>query len=192
MISQLKEIDKWLLLKVNGFHTDWADFFMYHVSERFALIPFYLLIIFLLVKYYKRDSFLIILFTFITFGIADLISVHFFKNVFQRYRPCHNGDLEGMLHSVNNACGGMYTFVSSHATNSFSVVAFLTPFLKDRIPYLWYATILWAVLLCYSRVYLGVHYPIDVTAGALLGCLIGFIMSKLLMQLRKRPLDQVV
>ena len=151
---------------------------MYQASERFTWIPFYILIIVLLIKHYKKDSILIILFTVITIAISDQISVHLFKDFVQRLRPCHNPTIETSLHLVNNNCGGLYGFISSHAANSFSILVFLTPKIKDKIKYLWWAMIVWALLLCYSRIYLGVHYPFDVLSGIIVGSIIGFLTYK--------------
>lgn len=184
LIDQINNIDIWLLLKINSHHTPWLDFIMFQASGRFTWIPFYILIITLLIKQYKKDSILIILFAFITIALSDQISVHLFKNVFLRLRPCHNPALEGSLHLVNNACGGMYGFVSSHAANSFSVLFFLTPQLKNKIPYLWWSMIAWAVLLCYCRIYLGVHYPFDVLCGAMIGSVIGLLTYQLMRYIR--------
>ena len=146
---------------------------MFQASSRFTWIPFYILIIALLIKHYKKESILIILFIIITIVLSDQISVHLFKDLFQRLRPCHNTEIANSLHLVNNICGGAYGFVSSHAANSFSILVFLSPIIKDNIKFLWWTMIVWALLLCYSRIYLGVHYPLDVLAGAIVGSVIG-------------------
>jgi undecaprenyl-diphosphatase len=180
----LKEIDTWLLLQINGFHFEWLDFLMYHITLPLTWLPFYILIICLLIKQYKKNAIWIIVFAFITMGICDLISVHLFKNVFQRYRPCHNLHLQNVLHIVNNTRGGLYSFVSGHAANSFGILFFLTPMLRIKIRALWYAVILWAVLLSFSRIYMGVHYPFDVLGGAILGSLLGLCLNWILLSVK--------
>lgn len=154
---------------------------MYQASGRFTWIPFYILIIALLIKQYKKESIIIIFFTVITIILSDQISVHLFKNIFLRLRPCHNPELEGSLHLINNICGGQFGFVSSHAANSFGLLAFLTPLVRKKLPYLWLGITVWALLLCYCRVYMAVHYPFDVLCGGIVGSFIGLGTYKLML-----------
>lgn len=85
-----------------------------------------------------------------------------------RYRPSHNFDLQGLVHLVNGYSGGLFGFVSSHAANSFGIAIFTALFLKNK--WYWIFILLWAVLVSYSRIYLGVHYPADIIGGMVLGC----------------------
>lgn len=186
LIELLKDIDTKILLQINGCHFEWLDFIMYQSSERFIWIPFYLLIIYFLIKQYKKDSLLIFLFIIVTIVITDQLSVHLFKNVFERYRPCHTIQLEGLLHLVNNKCGGQYGFISSHAANAFAILFFLTPFVRIQFPIIWYVLIVWALLLSYSSIYLGVHYPSDVVVGIMVGGCIGMGSFKLFAKFQKK------
>jgi len=106
--------------------------------------------------------------------ISDWSSVHLFKNVFQRLRPCHDPDISHLVHLVNNHCGGKYGFVSSHAANAFAVVGYTVMIIRNR--YYTIGIITWATLVSYSRIYLGVHYPGDVLGGAVLGLGVGFLV----------------
>jgi len=106
--------------------------------------------------------------------MADQGSVHLFKNVFERLRPCHCEQIRNSIHIVNNHCGGQFGFVSSHATNTFALAIFMSLFFKNKAVSV--LLIIWAIIVAYSRIYLGVHYLGDVLGGAILGIVIAFIV----------------
>ncbi|MBN1108478.1 MAG: phosphatase PAP2 family protein [Bacteroidales bacterium] len=168
----LENLDKELFLFLNSLNTPFWDQVMYAISGKIIWVPLYLAILITIgIKYRKRFP-LILLFIILAVALADQSSVHLFKNVFQRLRPCHDPELQGLVHLVNGECGGLYGFVSSHAANSFNVAVLSLMFIKKR----WYsvAIIIWASIVGYSRVYLGVHFPGDVICGAMLGSLVGW------------------
>ncbi len=153
------------------------DKVMFVVSGKVIWAPLYLAILIWIGIKYKKKFCLILLFIILAVALADQVSVQLFKNIFHRLRPCHEPSLEGMVHLVNGECGGLYGFVSSHASNSFNVALMSLMFIKKR----WYtiSIISWASVIGYSRIYLGVHYPGDVICGAMLGALIGWGVYKL-------------
>ena len=106
--------------------------------------------------------------------LTDQISVELFKENFKRYRPCHNLNIKHLIHLVGDGCGGLYGFVSSHATNTAGIATFLFLLLRKKFPKYSWLVFIWAALNSYSRVYVGVHYPADVMVGSLLGMAIGF------------------
>ena len=116
---------------------------------------------------------------------SDQLSVHAFKQVFLRYRPCHNLLIQSQVH-LNDGCGGMYGFVSSHAANTFALAMFLGLLFKDKIKYFGLAIFFWAAFVSYSRIYNGVHYPADIACGAILGMGIGILVFKMYQLLNKK------
>lgn len=155
------------------------------ISERFSWIPFYVVLAVLMGLKFKWR--LLILAPFITLVIvfADQISVHLFKDIFMRLRPCHNPTIADLVHTVNDSCGGKYGFVSSHAANTFALAAFVGLVLKNHFKWMFPFMLTWATIVSYSRIYLGVHYPGDILGGALLGALIGFLIYKTLQYANK-------
>jgi len=172
----LERLDQQLFLFLNSLHSPICDTVMHAISGKIIWIPLYLAILIFMGIKYKRKFLVILLFIILAVTLADQASV-LFKNIVQRLRPCHEPSLEGLIHLVNGECGGKFGFVSSHAANSFNVALLSLLFIKKR----WYtiSIILWASVVGYSRIYLGVHYPGDVICGSLLGALIGWSIYKL-------------
>jgi undecaprenyl-diphosphatase len=174
MLDWLQTIDEKILFLINGQHSLFFDNFMWWVSGKYSWWPFYLLILVFLAVKQKWKAWLALVFLILVITISDQSSVHFFKNVFMRLRPTHNPEIKDLIVLVNDYRGGMYGFISSHASNTFAVAVFLRVMFKEyRLSLILLA---WAVLVSYSRVYLRVHYPFDVIAGAAWGSLIGWGM----------------
>ena len=168
----IEQLDQQFFLFLNSFHTPLWDVIMHSISGKLIWSPLYLAILIWIGVIYKRKFPVVLIFIIIAVTLADQVSVQLFKNTFQRLRPCHEPALQGMIHLFEGQCGGLYGFVSSHASNSFNI-AVLTLFLIKRR---WYTIgmIIWASVIGYTRIYLGVHYPGDVICGSLLGTLIGW------------------
>ncbi len=178
MIQYLAEIDKEIFLFLNSFYSPFWDKIMWWVSLKYVWVPLYagvLFFIFYLRRY--KTAILAVLSLILLVTITDQTSVHLFKQVFERLRPCHDPQIGHLVHIVNNKCGGQFGFVSSHAANTFGFATFTSLFFRNR--YFSVFIILWASMVSYSRIYLGVHYTGDIIGGIILGIFCGYIVYRL-------------
>ena len=166
-------IDDKILLIINGFNSTFLDTAMLYISSKLGWLPLYLLLLYLVIVEYKNIFWLVLVMSAVTILISDQASVHLFKNIFERLRPCHEPDLLNKLHLVKD-CGGSFGFVSSHASNSAAIATFFILLLGKRFKWIIPIMVIYTLLIMYSRVYLGVHYPMDVFFGAILGMAVGF------------------
>lgn len=175
MLDELKNIDADLFIFINSHHNNFFDFIMYWASDKLIWIPFYIALALILLKHYNKQFFFMIFFIGILIATSDQLSV-LIKDFVQRLRPSHEPALQNMVHLVRNYSGGDFGFVSSHAANSFALITFLHLVCDEKMRWLKFVMVPWAVLVSYSRVYLGVHYPLDVLAGWFLGILLGILI----------------
>jgi undecaprenyl-diphosphatase len=173
MLEKLEHLDRQLFLLINSANSPFWDKVMNFMSLIGVWIPLYLAILVYLGFIYRKKFIIVVLFIAAAITLSDQISV-LIKNSVDRLRPCHDPELQGLVHLVNNTCGGLYSFVSSHAANSFNVAMLSLLLVRNK----WYSVfiIVWAAVVSYSRVYLGVHYPGDILCGSLLGLLLGWII----------------
>ncbi|MEN9997284.1 MAG: hypothetical protein RI922_274 [Bacteroidota bacterium] len=184
MIEFLEEIDRSIVVAINGWNSPFMDEVMWWISARITWIPLYLLLLFIAYKSLSRNQlFLFLGLIGLTIALTDLTSVHLFKNVFLRYRPSHNLLLTDHLHYYlikpgEYYKGGEYGFISSHAANFFAIITFVSLVLRARYPKLIYPLLFIGILIAYSRIYLGVHYLSDVMVGGLVGSAIAFLVYR--------------
>ena len=157
---------------------------MTFVSGKYSWAPLYAFILFIIFKRFKFKKGLVVFFSIIfLIALSDQTSVYLFKNTFLRLRPCFNSEIASFVHTVRMP-GGKYGFISSHASNAFALAIFTIMIFKNNLFTI--LILLWAILIAYSRIYLGVHYPADVTAGALWGAflasLIFFLLKKYILK----------
>ncbi len=182
MLETLKSWDEELFLFLNAQNVDWLDPIMYVLTDKYIWIPLYAFLVFLTVKTFNKDSIWILLGIGLTIMISDQTTSGFMKPFFERLRPCHDPRWEGIVHNYQN-CGGMYGFASSHASNSFAVAGYFALFFYRKYnAFAW--LFLWAAIVSYTRIYLGVHYPLDVFVGALVGLFAAFLVWWIILKFR--------
>ena len=175
-MDRLQELDTQLFLFFNGLNHQFVDPFMAAFSGRWIWVPLYVALAAVVVwRYGWKRGFVIIAMIGIAVGAADYISASIIRPVIQRMRPANlDNPLSDLVHVVSGYRGGRYGFPSCHAANTVAVALFLSMvFRYCRMIVLTLAV--WVLLNCYSRMYLGVHYPGDIVAGALVGLLAGLI-----------------
>lgn len=176
MIEWLNQLDTALFLFLNSLNHPWLDPVMVFITGKFSWIPLYALLLVVLIMKYRWQTVLLLLLIAILIALSDQLSVKAFKFVFERPRPCHEPELQPMIHLAANRCGGAFGFVSSHAANSFALAGFVYLLLRSWFRPIGYIAFGWAGLVSYSRIYVGVHYPGDVVVGALLGLAVAWVV----------------
>ena len=189
MLETLLDLDTRLFLFLNSLHSPTWDTIMWYISDKEFWYPFYGILIFVMIWRYKWNAIATLLFIALLITLSDQISVKGFKEVFERFRPTHNPEIGDMVHTVRGYRGGTFGFVSSHAANTFAMALFTAKLFKNRY-YAWFIFI-WAAVVSYSRIYLGVHYPLDILGGALLGIGLGFLVFKLYMWFGEKYLKKI-
>ncbi|MBL4585839.1 MAG: phosphatase PAP2 family protein [Flavobacteriales bacterium] len=180
----LLHLDNILLLGLNGLAgNSILDNFMLFLSAKWVWLPLYGLIFYAFTRHFGWSKTTWILVAAVSMLIlTDQGSVQFFKEVFQRFRPCHNMGLSSQINLVSGKCGGQYGFISSHAANVFGLATFASQLLRKTGSY-WNLLFIWAFLVSLSRIYLGVHYPSDIFVGAIFGAIIGYSSAKMVFKI---------
>lgn len=174
MIDQLIEYDKELLRFLNGFHAPWLDPVMLILTETVAWLPLYIFLLYIVIKEFKREAWIVLLGIAITILLADQLTASVMKPFFARLRPSREPTLDGLIHLVQGYKGGQFGFASSHAANTFGAAMFYFLVFKDSKRWIGWLFV-WAAVMSYTRIYLGVHYPGDILVGALVGMICGWL-----------------
>lgn len=180
MIESLNAIDRSLFLSLNSFHTPFLNSIMQFLSGQMIWIP--------LIGYFfwcsysksgKKTTLYFGLFLVLTLIASDVTSSYLIKNLVSRLRPCREIALKPIIYSFGQKCGGKYGFVSSHAANSMALIFFSIRSMHFEKKWI-YGLLIIPLLVGYSRIYLGVHYPGDILGGMLVGAFWSYLFSKMI------------
>jgi len=174
----LLQFDRWLFHKINQTWTfPFFDGVMPFLRQQEFWYCFYLfLLVFALYNFGVRGCWWVLGFI-MTAVVGDLVSSHLIKGLFFRLRPCRDPDMIDQVRVLVNYCPQNSSFTSSHACNHFALAWFIFLTLNQTGPWRW-LLFLWAFIICYAQIYVGVHYPLDILGGALIGSVIGITMSR--------------
>ncbi len=173
MGERILQFDQDLFIYLNSLHTPWLDQVMFYMSNTYFWLPLHAILLYMILKNYRKDSVIIIICVALSVIVANGITSEFMKGYFMRLRPSHEHSLAHLIHIVNDYRGGLYGFASSHSATTFAMATFLWLLFYKRYPHIGWLFV-WATLVAYTRVYLGVHYPFDILVGALIGILCGW------------------
>ena len=177
MIQELFKLDYRLFFFINGkFHNDLLDLILPFFRNKFFWSPLYLFIIAFLLLNFRKKGIIIILSMILAVTISDQLSSSIIKPIFHRDRPCNDIYLQEYVRQLVS-CGNGFSFPSSHASNHFAIAILFSFLFFQKYKWIFPLSLLWAGSIAYSQVYVGVHYPSDILAGAICGSLIGLLMG---------------
>ncbi len=177
--QKLVHADYALMLKINrDWHLPLFDTVALFIRESTFWVPLYVFLLLMVTINFGRQGFWWVVALIGLVALTDLLSSHVIKEILYRPRPCRDELMAHKIRFLAKTCGMNGSFTSSHATNHFAIAMFLYQTLRSRSSW-WGIAFLWAGLISYAQVYVGVHYPLDIFGGALIGCLAGFAAARL-------------
>lgn len=178
MLQYLQDLDAQILLFINGLHAPYFDRFMWLATTTVCWSLMFVVLLYVLWRRGWKQLLAVVVAIALVILIADMVSASVIKPLVARLRPTHDADMSYLVHIVNGYRGGRFSFVSSHAANTFAGALLITLIFRNRRVSI--SIFLWAFIECYSRMYLGVHYLGDLICGALLGCGAAWLVYALL------------
>lgn len=188
MLETLVHFDQQLFHAINhGLSNPFFDWLMPVLRNRFTWVPLYVfLAVYFIRTYGLKTGFILIVFLLGTFALTDRISSGYIKFAVERPRPCNDLEFKKQVSPLVD-CGTGYSFPSAHATNHFGMAVFLIlVFYRKWGRWILPAALGWAAIISFAQVYVGIHYPLDVTGGAVLGCIAGYLTGILFLAVQKR------
>ena len=172
--EKLVQWDQSLFIKINS---DWTnpffDAIMPFLRNSLSWTPLYLFLLIFMLANFKLKALWWIVFFLSTVALTDMTGTYIFKHGFERLRPCNDPDFYMHVRLLLKQCSGGYSFTSNHAANHFGMATFFFITFRHLLKTWAWVALFWAAIICYAQVYVGVHYPLDVFAGALLGLIFG-------------------
>ena len=179
MLEELLQLDKEVFLFLNGLgNPAWDGFWMF-VTNKLSSIPLYIILLVLTYRQLGLRKTLVVLATVAILILVTDQLANFFKYGVQRLRPCYDPQISGLMRLVKTSCGGKFGYFSAHAANSFAIAFFFTRLLRTRFKSIGFLLFFWATVVAYSRIYIGVHFPLDVLTGVVIGMGMGWLFVKL-------------
>lgn len=186
MLESLLDKDIELLIFLNNLGTTQWDGFWLFITNKLSAIPLYILLLYITFRQFGlKKTIAIVIFIALLIALSDQTS-NLFKYGFKRLRPCHDESTKGFIRLVKASCGGKFSYFSAHAANAMAVAVFFSFLLKNVVKYLPIFLIFWALLVAYSRVYIGVHFPLDILTGIIFGFVYAVLFYNLLQVFLKR------
>ena len=174
MLDQLLQYDEQLFLFLNNLGNETWDEFWKIVTEKWSSIPLYALLLFLVFrKLGVKATLIVMLCAAVMITASDQLASLFKYVLFKRPRPCRVEELQKLMRFVADGCG-RYGYFSAHAASTMAAAVFIGLLLKPYYKYLPFLMLFWAAVVAYSRIYLGVHYPLDILTGMFFGAWIGY------------------
>lgn len=187
MLEKIIALDTELLIFLNGLGSEPYDQFWLIITKQIYWIPLFLLFLYLIFKKIgAKQTLYLLLFVALLITFTDQVT-NLFKNGFQRLRPCNNPEINTIIRVVKSSSS--YSFFSGHAANSMAVAVFLYSLLKRYYKFS-FLLFLWPLIFAYSRIYLGLHYPVDIMCGYLFGIFSGFMFFKIYQVVQKKYFSQ--
>ena len=179
-LDRIIQFDLWLFFKINRTWTgNLPDVILPLMRESVVWIPLYLfLLLFIWINFGVKGLYWAVA-LICTASLCDIVSSHVIKESISRLRPCRTPEIADRVRFLVKYCPMSSSFISSHATNHFGIAVFIYKTLRSNTSGWITLFFVWAAIISYAQVYVGVHFPLDVFCGALVGCLLGYGMSKL-------------
>lgn len=175
--QKLEQWDKWLFIQINNHGTNpFFDVAMPLIRNPLYWAPLYLFLFGFVLMNFKTKGLWWMVFFLSAVALTDLTGTYLFKHTFQRLRPCSDPDFFFHVRLLLKQCGG-YSFISNHAANHFGMATFFFVTLGHHFKKWAWVAMFWAACIAYAQVYVGIHYPLDIFAGALLGIFFGVVIG---------------
>lgn len=192
MLDKLELFDRALFLAINACHAPILDNVMYYISQIWVFAPVFAYWLFMVFRRYGAKKLVILLGFLVLLIVLTDQTANQTKHAIKRYRPSHNIEIQAQVHTINDYKGGTYGFFSGHATNTFGVAMLLFLIFSKESKLFRSAFFVWAAIISYSRIYLGVHYPSDIFVGLVVGLFWGYVVYRLIQYTFKQQFHETV